>query len=1039
MDNHTFDGHEGGPANNVRRTSIRPTLATIPSGIGMDNLAFETSEDILRHQAAGANLRVGNTESKMRSSLRRLGAGARRLTNEAVPRLANYSNIFQMATTGTRPTMEELHESIVEEKPADRGINGEEQIPRQKLGWIEGVLIRNMLNIWGVMLFLRISWVVALAGIWQTLIIICISTFVTFVTALSTSAIVTNGEIGGGGTYYVMSRILGPEWGGSIGLLFALANAINGSLNVVGFCQTLQDTMKNYGGYTIIDGGVNDTRILGTILMILVWALCGLGTKYESLTQQMLVVILAVALANFFVGSFIGPQSDVSQARGYLGYRLDLIQENWDSGYVFNSGMMQDFFSVFAVYFPAGIGILAGANISGDLKDPSDAIPKGTIWAIISTSISYAIVAIVCAATTKRQATGSVEDFHNGTFLNCGPTNCTYGSYNDYQLMTLISAYGPLNYAGCFAATLSTALASYISCPKLLQVIGDDKLYPHWMVGWMTKGYGKSQEPHLAYLFTFFLALGFILIAQLDMIALLISDLFLITFAFLNYACFHVDLVQPVGWRPTFKYYNKWLSLFCACLCIAIMFMIDWKVALVTLAIVFFFYFIVLYRKPDVNWGTSSQAMNLQDALTSIQQLMHIEEHVKNYQPHILALTGSPRSRPALIDFAYLICKKNSMLVCGNVVEGKITTKMRREILQQSYKHLRKNDIKGFCSLIGNVDLPTGVSAMLEVAGVGKIRPNILVIGYKNDWRVCDRQSLKQYFATIHAGFSLHVGVAILRVPEGLDYSAILGDTDELNINSTADGHSPVSVIESPPGTPDIDRHIGNSDTPLDNANLPDTKKDTKRGKKSKKDCKLVGSDGKELPRHIYNNITRFQKKQLEGTIDVWWLYDDGGLTLLLPYIISTRSNWAACQLRVFCTANNHEEVEKEREGMAALLNKFRIDYSDLIVITDLNKPPKESTRNWFDGLIRPFIRREELSETERVSLQAKTDRHCRLRELVVDHSTDSNLVVMTLPIARKEAVSAPMYMAWLETLTANMPPFLLVRGNQTSVLTFYA
>jgi solute carrier family 12 sodium/potassium/chloride transporter 2 len=81
--------------------------------------------------------------------------------------------------------------------------------------------------------------------------------------------------------------------------------------------------------------------------------------------------------------------------------------------------------------------------------------------------------------------------------------------------MTLISAYEPLNYAGCFAATLSTALASYISCPKLLQVIGDDKLYPHWMVGWMTKGYGKSNEPHLAYLFTFFLALGFILIGKL--------------------------------------------------------------------------------------------------------------------------------------------------------------------------------------------------------------------------------------------------------------------------------------------------------------------------------------------------------------------------------------------------------------------------------------------------------------------------------------------------------------------------------------------
>ena len=78
--------------------------------------------------------------------------------------------------------------------------------------------------------------------------------------------------------------------------------------------------------------------------------------------------------------------------------------------------------------------------------------------------------------------------------------------------MTLISAYGPLNYAGCFAATLSSSLASYVSCPKLLQVIGEDGLYPYWLVGFMAKGYGKSKEPHLAYLFTFILALVFVLI-----------------------------------------------------------------------------------------------------------------------------------------------------------------------------------------------------------------------------------------------------------------------------------------------------------------------------------------------------------------------------------------------------------------------------------------------------------------------------------------------------------------------------------------------
>ena len=104
-----------------------------------------------------------------------------------------------------------------------------------------------------------------------------------------------------GGTYYVMSRILGPEWGGSLGLLFAIANAINGALNVVGFVQTVQDAMKNYGGYIIVDGGDNDTRILGVILMILVWALCGAGAKYEMFVSP--IFNLKKTHANYFLNN----------------------------------------------------------------------------------------------------------------------------------------------------------------------------------------------------------------------------------------------------------------------------------------------------------------------------------------------------------------------------------------------------------------------------------------------------------------------------------------------------------------------------------------------------------------------------------------------------------------------------------------------------------------------------------------------------------------------------------------------------------------
>ena len=123
------------------------------------------------------------------------------------------------------------------------------------------------------------------------------------------------------------------------------------------------------------------------------------------------------------------------------------------------------------------------------------------------------------------------------------------------------------------------------------------------------------------------------------------------------------------------------------------MILISLPIAMITIAIVAFFYLVVLYRKPgrqdlyfdkninnrsdfinflfilEVNWGSSTQAQTYRAALTSIQQLVHIEEHVKNYRPQILVLTGLPSTRPALVDFAYLICRKNSLMICGNIVQ----------------------------------------------------------------------------------------------------------------------------------------------------------------------------------------------------------------------------------------------------------------------------------------------------------------------------------------------------------------------------------
>lgn len=188
-----------------------------------------------------------------------------------------------------------------------------------KFGWIKGVLMRCLLNIWGVMLFLRLSWVVGQAGVIQGVVLISVTTVVTTITALSMSAISTNGVIKGGGTYYMISRSLGPEFGGSIGLIFSLANAVACAMYVVGFCESMTDMLKSFG-LEIIDGGVQDIRIIGLITIVILLGIVVIGMEWEAKAQVVLLFILLIAIADFVIGTLIGPKSELDVARGFVGY-----------------------------------------------------------------------------------------------------------------------------------------------------------------------------------------------------------------------------------------------------------------------------------------------------------------------------------------------------------------------------------------------------------------------------------------------------------------------------------------------------------------------------------------------------------------------------------------------------------------------------------------------------------------------------------------------------------------------------------------------
>ncbi|XP_017546808.2 solute carrier family 12 member 2 isoform X2 [Pygocentrus nattereri] len=984
-------------------------------------------------------------------------------TIDAVPNIDFYrQTAAPLGEKLIRPTLSELHDELDKEPFEDGFANGEELTPAEeaaakeaaeskgvvKFGWVKGVLVRCMLNIWGVMLFIRMTWIVGQAGVVYSCVIVAMATVVTTITGCSTSAIATNGFVRGGGAYYLISRSLGPEFGGSIGLIFAFANAVAVAMYVVGFAETVVELLGT-ANLVMLDP-INDVRIIGTITVLILLGISVAGMEWEAKAQIFLLVILISAIFNYFIGTFIPFES--KEKYGFFGYDGGIMWENLGPDF-----RGETFFSMFSIFFPAATGILAGANISGDLADPQMAIPRGTLLAILITGLVYMGVAVSAGACIVRDATG-VE--HNGTlsadltnctgaacrfgydFSSCRPVNeekssCLYGLHNNFQIMSVVSGFSPLITAGIFSATLSSALASLVSAPKVFQALCKDNIYPG--IASFGRGYGKNNEPLRGYLLTFGIALAFILIAELNTIAPIISNFFLASYALINFSVFHASLANSPGWRPSFKYYNMWVSLAGAVLCCVVMFVINWWAALFTNVIVLSLYIYVSYKKPDVNWGSSTQALTYQQALTHSLQLCGVADHVKTFRPQCLVMTGAPNSRPALLNLVHAFTKNVGLMVCGHVriSSRRPNFKELNSDLVRYQRWLLNNNSKAFYTPVVAEDLRQGTQYLLQASGLGRLKPNTLVLGFKNDWSNGDMKDTEIYMNMIHDAFDFQYGVVILRLREGLDISHIQGQDDTSAMKDVV-----VSIDMSKDSDGDSSK-LSSKATSVQNS--PAVQKD-----KSSPTMPLNVADQKLL-----EASQQFQKKQGKGTVDVWWLFDDGGLTLLIPYLIASKKKWKDCKIRVFI-GGKINRIDHDRRAMATLLSKFRIDFSDITVLGDINTKPKSESLAAFAKMIEPYKLREDdmdqeaaeklksdepwrITDNELELYKAKSNRQIRLNELLKEHSSTANLIVMSMPLARKGAVSSALYMSWLDTLSKDLPPILLVRGNHQSVLTFYS
>ena len=351
----------------------------------------------------------------------------------------------------------------------------------QKLGTFGGVFTPSLLTILGVIMYLRFGWVVGNVGLIGTLIIVTLSTSITFLTSLSIASIATDTQVKGGGAYYMISRSLGIEVGGAVGIPLFIAQALSVALYVIGFAESLVAVFPALN-MTLV--GVGVTVAIGLLALF--------STEATIKTQYFILAAIAISLLSLIFGS---PLENTQIEIG---------------GEITSGG--EGFWVVFAVFFPAVTGIMAGVNLSGDLKDPAKSIPKGTFLAVGCGYLVYMVLPIILAS---RADTASL--------------------INDPLIMRKISLWGNGILLGVWGATLSSAVGSILGAPRILQALAQDQVLPR-NFSWLGKEHPGSGIPRAGTIFTMVLAIIAVILGDLDMIAPILSMFFLTTYGVLNIA-----------------------------------------------------------------------------------------------------------------------------------------------------------------------------------------------------------------------------------------------------------------------------------------------------------------------------------------------------------------------------------------------------------------------------------------------------------------------------------------------------------------------
>ncbi|XP_078664905.1 solute carrier family 12 member 8-like isoform X1 [Branchiostoma floridae x Branchiostoma belcheri] len=380
-------------------------------------------------------------------------------------------------------------------------------------GTWDGVFTACMMNIFGVVLFLRTGWMVGNAGIGLSIVIVFMTISMALLPILSAIGVTERCHMEHGGLYFLLSHALGGRVGGSVGFLFVFGQAVVCSLYCTGFGESFAEAV----------GWNNEWAVRGIAIVTLL-VLLGInlaGVKWVIKVQLLLVGCLGISLVDFIIGTFV----KTDYAAGVVGYTVENFRNNTGPDYIPG----QDFFTVFGVFFPTATGVMAGVNMSGDLKTPNRSIPIGSLSAIGVSTVLYILFVLLLGAVCTRA-----------------------GLQDDFMIAEKVSGVGVLWLLGLYISSLSSCLSGLYGAPRVLQCICNENVIP--VIKVLGRGRGPNKEPFLAILVCGFISFSFLFVGQLNLLAPIVTINFMLTYAMVDYAYFAVGMSYDMHLKRKEKY-----------------------------------------------------------------------------------------------------------------------------------------------------------------------------------------------------------------------------------------------------------------------------------------------------------------------------------------------------------------------------------------------------------------------------------------------------------------------------------------------------